>query len=167
MISRIKNLTNNLLKFADLQKQNFQSISILSVIDKTKEKFISFINSGIDFELIQNCDEVMVDADAYQLEEVFQVLIENGIDAVGGRGKISVTLTKFNDKLEIKICDNGNGINSKELSKIFDPYYTTKKEGTGMGLAIASKIVKDHKSELKVESLIGEGTTFTFYLNTI
>ncbi|MBI9070799.1 MAG: hypothetical protein JEY94_04335 [Melioribacteraceae bacterium] len=165
-IIRIKTLTNNLLKFADYQKLNFQETDILIVIGRIEEKFSSFINAGIKFEVIINTKNTVAKIDAYQIEEVLQVLVENGIDAVGGKGEINIILEGYAEKLVITVKDYGKGIPREDLIKIFDPYFTTKKEGTGMGLAIARKIIKDHESELNVKSGVGKGTEFSFEVKT-
>jgi len=164
-IDRIKNLTNNLLKFADLQKLNFQNVDLLEIIEQSKVKFRSYLLRGVKFEISVDVKSTIVYADSYQIDEVFQVIIENAIDAMQGNGIINIKLIDLDDKIKIEISDNGPGINQNELNKIFDPYYTTKKEGTGMGLAIAKKIIADHNSILKVISEIEKGTIFTFFLN--
>ncbi len=168
-IVRIKNLTNNLLKFADIQKLNFKPVDIFSIIEKVKVKFYSFFEDGTELIINSPEIEIFVMADAYQIEEVLQVLIENGIDAVDGRGSITVELKKItkDNLLKISIIDNGNGIKPEDIDKIYDPYFTTKTEGTGMGLAIAHKIVKDHNSSLIVKSELNNGTSFSFNLSLI
>ena len=77
-----------------------------------------------------------------------------------------VETKKLNDTIEIKVKDNGNGIPSKVLDKIFQPFFTTKPtgEGTGLGLSLSYDIVKAHGGELKVETKEGEGTVFVIHL---
>lgn len=79
---------------------------------------------------------------------------------------VSVTTKRINDKIEIKVSDNGNGIPESTISKIFQPFFTTKPtgQGTGLGLSLAYDIVKAHGGELKVESKAGEGSIFTIRL---
>jgi len=79
---------------------------------------------------------------------------------------VSVSTKKINDKVEIKVTDNGNGIPSKVLDKIFQPFFTTKPtgQGTGLGLSLAYDIIKAHGGELHVETKEGAGTTFTIQL---
>ena len=79
---------------------------------------------------------------------------------------VSVSTKKINDKVEIKVADNGNGIPQKVLDKIFQPFFTTKPtgQGTGLGLSLSYDIVKAHGGELKVETKEGEGTGFTIIL---
>jgi signal transduction histidine kinase len=79
---------------------------------------------------------------------------------------VSVSTKKINDKVEIKVCDNGNGIPQKVLDKIFQPFFTTKPtgQGTGLGLSLSYDIVKAHGGELKVETKEGEGSEFIISL---
>ena len=79
---------------------------------------------------------------------------------------VSVSTTKINDKVEIKVKDNGNGISQKIVDKIFQPFFTTKPtgQGTGLGLSLTYDIVKAHGGEIKVESIEGEGTSFIILL---
>jgi signal transduction histidine kinase len=80
---------------------------------------------------------------------------------------VSISTKKINGKVEIKVTDNGNGIPSKVLDKIFQPFFTTKPtgQGTGLGLSLSYDIVKAHGGELKVETKEGEGTEFVIQLH--
>ena len=79
---------------------------------------------------------------------------------------ISLSTKKINDKIEIRITDNGNGIPQNVIGKIFQPFFTTKPtgQGTGLGLSLSYDIVKAHGGELSVVTTEGEGTTFTIQL---
>ena len=79
---------------------------------------------------------------------------------------VSISTKKINDKIEIRVTDNGNGIPQKVLDKIFQPFFTTKPtgQGTGLGLSLSYDIVKAHGGEIKVEAKEGEGTAFTIQL---
>ena len=102
-------------------------------------------------------------------------LITNAFYAVGEKKKqipngfeptVSISTKKINDKVEIKVADNGNGIPQKVLDKIFQPFFTTKPtgQGTGLGLSLAYDIVKAHGGELKVETKEGKGSEFIIIL---
>jgi signal transduction histidine kinase len=104
-------------------------------------------------------------------------LINNAFYAVNERKKqeangyepaVAVSTKKIDDKVEIKIKDNGNGIPQKVLDKIFQPFFTTKPtgQGTGLGLSLSYDIIKAHGGEIKVETKEGEGTTFVIQLPT-
>jgi signal transduction histidine kinase len=90
-------------------------------------------------------------------------LITNAVDAMQGRGRLSLLTTFIDDTIEVQISDTGYGIPARLLSKIFDPFMTTKEpgKGTGLGLSIAYKIVSKYAGRISVKSEEGKGTTFT------
>jgi signal transduction histidine kinase len=92
-------------------------------------------------------------------------IMVNSIDALSGLtgrpGEINIEFSQDKDKLILVIQDNGPGINKEEQDKIFTPYFTTKKGGTGLGLYIAQRIIYDHEGTIIVESQKGSGTKFT------
>lgn len=104
-----------------------------------------------------------------KLYQVFLNIIHNGIQAMNdskNTGLIRITTTKENDKIKVLLSDNGNGISEESLSRIFDPFYTTKEPGvgTGLGLSIAQRIINDHGGYIIAESSkILSGATFTIY----
>lgn len=98
------------------------------------------------------------------MKQALMNLIQNAFDAVGKGGKIRIDYNCFNDKLEIKISDNGKGIPEDEKKKIFDLYYTSRNDGTGIGLSITQKIVEQHGGTISFESRVNEGTTFKIIL---
>ena len=81
----------------------------------------------------------------------------------GGRLIIESSITEGNS-INIEIKDTGSGIKTEDLNKIFDPYFTTKAKGTGLGLAIVHKIVEAHNGQIKIRSVLGQGTVFTIVI---
>jgi two-component system nitrogen regulation sensor histidine kinase NtrY len=105
--------------------------------------------------------EVEVDAD--QLKRVLLNVINNGIEAMDGRGgELSVATSGDGERVRISVRDQGPGLD--DVERIFEPYYTTKVKGTGLGLAIARQIVEEHGGEIKVESELGVGTSVAILL---
>ncbi|MCF7859754.1 MAG: ATP-binding protein, partial [Candidatus Cloacimonetes bacterium] len=102
-----------------------------------------------------------VEVDYSEFLEVMHVLVENAIDAISARGAISVTINKSENKAIISVSNDGETIDKENLHRIFDPYFTTKKHGTGMGLAIAKKILEDHNTKLELK--IEDGKTVFFF----
>lgn len=180
-VERIKNLTKNFLLFSNMEKPNFIEIKLCNLLDESLVAFESYLNSGIELNISSTNHSVF--GDYGQLIQLFHIVIENAIDGCGGKGRIEVRCEyqdmklqkkevkteteKKIDLIKITIFDDGKGITDEELSKIFEPYYSTKKDGTGIGLAIAKKIVEDHKGKIEIESKLGEGTTVYIYLQTI
>ena len=106
-------------------------------------------------------DEVEIDPD--RINQVLLNFYLNAIEAMepGGRLQVEVSDNGAGSGLTIQISDTGHGIAGEDLSRIFDPYFTTKSSGTGLGLAIAHNIIETMGGSIEVESQTGKGTTFT------
>ena len=101
-----------------------------------------------------------------QLVQVVFNLILNSIDATGKGGLIEVTATQHDGKLVVQVRDDGCGLAPEVQAKLFRPYYTTKKHGTGLGLFVIRQIVQAHRGTVTVQSAMGAGATFTVELPT-
>ena len=77
---------------------------------------------------------------------------------------VSLSSGRADEKVAVEVADHGRGIRTENLPKIFEPFFTTRPDGTGLGLAIAQKLVRAHGGEIRVESSLGKGTTFTVLL---
>jgi signal transduction histidine kinase len=91
-------------------------------------------------------------------------IIQNSIEAVDEKGNVLVSTWQDEKKIFVEVKDDGEGIHSERLSKIFSPFYTTKEKGSGLGLAFAHKIIKDHGGDISVTSSKGMGATFSITL---
>ena len=98
------------------------------------------------------------------MERVFSNLIMNAAQESNPGGVVTVKTSHTAGQVEISVIDRGTGIDAKNLESIFNPFFTTKSDGVGLGLAIVSKIVDDHGGKITVESVLGEGTTFRVLL---
>ncbi len=101
---------------------------------------------------------------AGQFKQVFLNLILNAVQAMTDGGQLHVIAEACDDWVTCRFIDNGPGIPKENLERIFNPFFTTKQEGTGLGLAITSRIVENAGGRIKVESEVGQGTTFTLKL---
>lgn len=128
------------------------------------EKSISFIDAPIkkqDIEIIKELENIELDIYANEFLQVMINLIKNAVDALPRQGKIIIKLYKKEDRIIVIVEDNGIGIEKTIISKVFDPYYTTKKESMGLGLYMSKIIIEKHMSgEIRVERL-SQGTKFT------
>jgi len=106
--------------------------------------------------------EVMIDRK--HLKQALLNIVKNAIAAMPEGGTLTISLTTQNDELLIAVKDTGIGIPEELLAKIFEPYFTTKESGTGLGLTITFKIIKEHNGEITVESAPSTGSTFTIHL---
>ncbi|MPL63525.1 Adaptive-response sensory-kinase SasA [bioreactor metagenome] len=105
-----------------------------------------------------------VQGDQAQLKQVVINIMRNAIDAVDEQGHIEVTLTQCSEMIAIEIKDDGVGIPEEVLLKIGTPFYTTKPNGTGLGLSVCFNILESHGGKLEIRSKVGVGTTFTIWL---
>jgi len=102
----------------------------------------------------------LVNGDAGQLKQAFYNIIRNAIQAMPEGGTMNISCSFDENKVELDFADTGKGIASDEISRVFKPYYTTRKDGSGLGLMIVERIIREHGAELSVESEHGKGTVF-------
>jgi signal transduction histidine kinase len=138
-----------------------------TVQDWTKEWEPLTTVQGVTLQLdgVQDCGTVAFHAST--LRRVLLNLVQNALDAMPQGGILTVTGQGTTTHVQLQISDTGGGIPAQQLPKIFEPLYTTKPEGTGLGLFIAHEIVAAHGGAITVESVEGEGTTFTLTLPRI
>ncbi|HEX8948030.1 MAG TPA: ATP-binding protein [Dissulfurispiraceae bacterium] len=171
---RATDLTYQLLTFS---KGGVPIRKAASVVDIIRE-LASFTLSGTNVaQAFLVPGEIWnVDVDIGQMSQVFNNLIINAVQAMPGGGKISFILgnavlsddeippLQKGEYVRISVGDTGAGIPEEHLPRIFDPYFTTKEQGSGLGLASAYSIIRRHDGHITVESKVGAGTTFTIYL---
>ena len=109
-------------------------------------------------------DLPLVNADRDQLKQVFYNLIRNSAQAMGSDGELTVRSGFDDENIFLNFVDNGPGIPADQVSRVFDPYFTTKKTGSGLGLMIVRRIVHEHGGEIEFASREGKGTKVTVYL---
>jgi signal transduction histidine kinase len=105
-----------------------------------------------------------VEHDSDQIHQVLLNLLLNALQAIDQQGRITVTLERQGDTAAVAVADNGRGISPDLLPNIFRPFFTTKGDGTGLGLSLAQRIVEDHQGRIDVTSTVGKGTSFTVIL---
>jgi len=101
-----------------------------------------------------------VEHDPALIQQVVLNLTLNGIQAISGSGQVTLALLQNHDNVAITVSDTGRGISADALPRIFKPFFTTRSEGTGLGLSLANGIVHSHGGRIEVSSTIGKGTTF-------
>ena len=116
-------------------------------------------------EVALQADEVPAAAgNAEQLKQAFLNLVLNAQQATPPGGRVTLSVAPVGERVRVQIADTGQGIAAENLDRIFNPFFTTRREGTGLGLAITQRIIKGHGGEIEVESRPGEGTTFIVWL---
>jgi len=120
-----------------------------------------FKEAEVNVKFLIKDDTFQVYGDKDQLKQVFLNLFKNAIDAMPKGGDLTINVKKNSeDQVQVTIKDTGMGIDQERLNHVFEPFYTTRHYGTGLGLAITHKIIKDHNSNIKVESTVNQGTKF-------
>lgn len=107
------------------------------------------------------CEELFVEADYNRLKQVLINVIKNSVEAIKNDGIINITVKENNDNFYIIIDDNGRGMSKQDLEQIKKPFFTTKKNGIGLGVSLSDEIIKAHNGTMTYESQLGKGTTVT------
>ena len=157
-------IINRLLNYAKPSYWQIEYTNLKEILEEALE--IAFHSKDSKLK-IENIDimphieqDLFVEGDKTALQQVFINLIINAFEAIEGKGKVEISLEKEGDFAKVIIKDTGVGISKENLKKIFDPFYTTKERGTGLGLAVVKRILEDHRGIIEVISEKGEGTTF-------
>jgi signal transduction histidine kinase len=116
----------------------------------------------VEQELRSDLPLVQVDRD--QMKQVFYNVIKNSLEAMKRRGILRIRTDMDATHVLVSFTDTGGGISAENLSRVFEPYFTTKPSGTGLGLLIVRRIVREHGGELAIESSDGKGVTLTIRL---
>lgn len=114
-----------------------------------------------DFKLDLSKDVPAIQADRVQMKQVFVNIIHNAIQSSRGDCVIRIATSDHDGQVSVTISDNGPGIPPQDMKKIFEPYFSTRKKGTGLGLAVVKRIVEQHGGTVRVKSEPGQGTEFT------
>jgi two-component system sensor histidine kinase HydH len=165
-VDRLNRVISQLLEFArpmDLHKERTSLQGIIHHTLKMIEDQSRLKGIMIQADLSPHVGDALIDSD--KLTQVFLNVYLNALEAMEKGGTLSVNLSLRNDRtIRIDISDTGRGIDRDEAARIFDPYFTTRPTGTGLGLAIVHKIIEAHGGEIRVDSVRGEGTTFSIFL---
>ncbi|HUT85182.1 MAG TPA: ATP-binding protein [Thermodesulfobacteriota bacterium] len=169
-VDRISSLVTELLDFARPSEPQLREENINEILDKmvtlvtteTKKK-----NLKITRNLGEHLPFIQVDKD--QIKQVFLNILLNAVQATPENGEITIVTRSFAKSpgetfLQIEVKDTGPGIPAQELELIFTPFYTTKTQGSGLGLSITHQIVEEHHGYIEVDSQVGSGTSFTINL---
>jgi len=165
------NFVNAYRNFTNIPQPNLESIYVKKVVGSVFQLMQTDVkNAGIAFSCAVTPDELTMTADSEQIEMVLINLIKNALEALSGTGTeaAAISITGYRNESQqviIDITDNGPGIIPEALEKIFIPFYTTKKTGSGIGLSLSRQIMQMHGGILKVTSEVNQGTTFTLKFN--
>jgi len=155
-------------EFLSMAKPHTQKTMIVHV-DRLVNKVIQVFNSEalmMNIELNFFCEHPILEikGDPHSLKQVFMNVIQNSLEALSNKGRIDVSI--FSDEIGVivQFTDNGCGIPKERLSKLGEPFYSTKEKGTGLGLMTSFRIIESHNGKITIDSVEEEGTTVTIWL---
>ena len=164
-VQHINRIVSDLLDTARPKPPQFR----LADLNHTAEHAVIFarqqaLSKPIEIELVKDESIPAIEHDTGQIHQVLLNLLLNALQAIEGPGKVTLKLTQQEEHVVISVTDTGRGIPPENLANIFRPFYTTKGQGTGLGLSLARRIVEDHGGRINVTSTPGTGTEFTVVL---
>lgn len=156
------------VRFARFYSFNFVKTKLPPLIQNARERVLKTLQNqkadSVVFTLKSDDDLPLIQADPAALQEVFFHLIMNAYEAMPRGGRLTVTLNKMNSGVSISFTDTGIGIDSNDLGDIFNPFFTAKTTGAGMGLSKVHLLIEEHGGRIKVRSVVNKGTTFEILL---
>jgi signal transduction histidine kinase len=171
-IEEVERLTGTVSRVLDLARhpqQGMRPAHLNQIVDRVLAltgKYLQHRHIVVHQELEPDLPPIQATSD--ELLQVFLNLILNAADAMAEGGTLRVTSRLSDDgRLTASFSDTGSGIPSEHLHRIFEPFFSTKEGGTGMGLDISNNVIRQHGGEITVESQVGKGTTFTVWLPVI
>ncbi len=167
-IANLKAIISRFGEFSKMPQPQFQSVRINEVVQNCARLFKAQSQSPdlakIDYKFELADDVPIIGADPELLHRALSNLILNAIDAMRDGGIVTLRTGTDGDKVSIEIADTGRGLAPEAHERLFTPYYTTKTQGTGLGLAVVQSVVTDHGGKISVRSEQGRGTTFRIEL---
>lgn len=170
-ITRLESLMHRFLSFARPAKPRLEEVNINNLLYTTLAVYVRNRRRSAEkepeFTVVKEFGELpLIEADPMQLQQVFVNLVLNSIDAMDQGGTLKVRTSADNEQglISIDISDTGAGIEATVLEQIFKPFFTTKHQGTGLGLAVTNQLIEQHGGTISVRSTPGDGTTFSITL---
>ncbi len=164
-VERLDTIINQFLRALRPGKPDFQLIDLKTLVLES----LSFMRHEITarevkVEFVWDDNVPFVNGDPGQLKQAFYNLVRNALQSMAQGGMLGIHCSAGSDFVSLSVSDSGKGIGQKELSHIFEAYFTTKNTGSGLGLMIVERIIREHGGSLAVSSGEGEGATFTISL---
>jgi len=161
-IARSNKIISDLLSFARVKVPNLNPVQINTLVEEALSRSFVPDNTHVVINLERDLPPLIGDAD--QIVQVFINLISNAIQAMSEGGTLEITTEAANGFIVVHFRDQGCGIPEENMQRLFEPLFTTKAKGIGLGLALIKTLVEGHKGTIEVESEVGKGTTFSVRL---
>ncbi|MGI8432239.1 MAG: sensor histidine kinase, partial [Chthoniobacterales bacterium] len=164
-INRLDSIVTQFLHAIRPSKPQLQPENVNALLEETVRFFEPEIKDrDIVVETELRADLPLLQLDRDQMKQVFYNAIKNSFEAMKRRGILRIRTDRDDSHVKISFTDTGGGISAENLSRVFEPYFTTKSDGSGLGLLIVRRIVREHGGELAIESSEGKGLTLTIRL---
>ncbi len=164
-MERLNYIITDFLTYSRPTLPVFQTFDMRELLDETVELLRnSDQGRGLITVRTQYANPLLVDADPQKMQQVFWNLGVNAIEAMPDGGELFISAASTNGDIAITFQDSGQGIEGKDIGKVFYPFFTTKENGTGLGLAIVYRIIDEHRGKISVRSTSGVGTAFEIIL---
>jgi PAS domain S-box-containing protein len=164
-ISRLDYIITQFLQAIRPAPLQLKLASLNNVVEKTLELLRPEIeNRGVTVKTKLAKHLTATPIDATQMQQVLVNLVKNAAQAMTTGGTLTLQTGENNDGVWVSVADTGGGIPQEQINRIFEPFYTTKKKGSGLGLMIVQRIVRAHDGKIELESNVGRGTTFRIWL---
>ncbi len=166
-VDRINKIITQFLNYAKPIELSLKPINVKLYFEEIFRLFESQARQKNIIFVLQASDSFIINIDPDLIKQALMNIIRNAFDAANESGKVQLNYYKQKNSFVIEVSDNGKGIPPERQKKIFDLYFTTKKDGNGLGLSISQKIIAQHKGNISVSSEINKGTTFKIILPTL
>ncbi|MGE7217280.1 PAS domain-containing sensor histidine kinase [Priestia koreensis] len=168
-LHRIETIITEFLVLAKPQAIRFEKYPVIKIVRETIDLLgAQALLEDVQFLPIFDYDLPPIYCESHQLKQVFINIIKNAIEAMKNGGFITIKVSRYDaGNILVSIKDEGEGIPPDRVKSLGEPFYTTKEKGTGLGLMVSYKIIKEHKGRIEVESELGAGTTFDIILPAV
>jgi len=165
-IRRLNVIIEDFLTFSRSRRLELREFSLTEIIEKLVRLLGEEARArGISLSLKMEQNVLMVPMDVDKLQQALINVIKNAMESIAGEGAVDIVVERqAGERAVIRISDTGSGLTPEEVEKIFNPDYTTKEKGLGLGLTIAHEIIRGHGGTIRVQSNVGRGTTFEILL---
>jgi two-component system sensor histidine kinase HydH len=164
-ITRISRTLTDLLETARPRRPEIRRSNLNTTVEHAvmlaRQQVLS---RPIEIELHKQPDLPEAEHDSDQVHQVMLSLLLNAVQAIDGAGTVRVEIGSLDGYASVVVSDTGRGISAQNLPNIFRPFYTTRGNGTGLGLSLAQRIVEDHHGRIEVSSVVGQGSRFIVLL---
>jgi signal transduction histidine kinase len=167
-LNRVKDIVDNLKQFSLDSTQGSQVVDLNDVATQTI-KLVSTQYASHHYKVESPDEKIEITANPGMIKQALMNILLNAAQAIPDKGYVKLTLLKNNENVTIKVLDSGEGIEQKNMKRVFEPFFTTRPEGQGQGLGLSTAytIVEKHKGKISVNSKVGKGTVVTIALPII